>query len=152
MSTVPNKERLRAWVDSLRSGKYIQILERLALNEECMCATGIACDIFVKDNPDAATWVDVCTDLEARENILALESSDFYGLVLRDNFVGGVHHVRNAPYMVQAYFGLAGSTVLSHVGPDQDVVEGYFDKLWRMNDDGRSFEEIADTIESDFNL
>lgn len=152
MSTVPNKERLRTWVDALRSGKYIQIIERLATNEECMCATGIACDIFVKDNPDSATWVDVYTDLEARENILALESSDFYGLVLRENFTGGVHHVRNAPYMVQAYFGLAGSVVHTDLGNDGSVVEGYFDKIWRMNDNGRSFKEIAATIENDFNL
>ena len=152
MSTVPNKERLRTWVDALRSGRYIQIVERLATNEECMCATGIACDIFVKDNPDAATWVDVSNDLEAREDILALESSDFYGLVLRENFAGGVHFVRNAPHIVQVYFGLAGSVVRTNLGHNESIVEGYFDKLWRMNDDGRSFEEIADTIEEDFNL
>lgn len=45
-----NKDRIKLWVDALRSGDYKQTTETLA-NNHGYCCLGVACEVFNKHNP-----------------------------------------------------------------------------------------------------
>ena len=51
----PNKQRIRKWVDALRSGEYRQGYHQLR-NNEGFCCLGVACDVAIRNGLDAG-WV-----------------------------------------------------------------------------------------------
>jgi hypothetical protein len=115
-------------VEALRSGRYKQGLGRLRKNDQ-FCCLGVACDIADKHG-----WFSHPT-----------ETQTLYS-----------HHGASVslPVKVQEYFGFYSST-----GRPQDNqridIDGQpisFDSLEMANDEGCTFEEIANYIEAKWEL
>lgn len=114
-----NKERIKLWVDALRSGDYKQTSGALArknltTNDFSYCCLGVACEI---------------AGLEKEECVLTDH--------ITYNSAGG-----SLPREAAEWFGIRGYTndfgVLPHIDGKT---------LSSMNDHGKSFEEIAQLIE-----
>lgn len=71
-----NKERIKKWVDALRSGKYKQargaLRENVGEGEYTYCCLGVATDIYEKETGNEIEW--------KNKEYLPLEVMDWYGL------------------------------------------------------------------------
>ena len=115
---------IEAWLKDLRSGKYDQA-QRTLRNQDGFCCLGVACDTYRKRV--GGEWIEL------------LDGTGEYHFrpkgVTREHASGGY-----LPEPVRAWLGL-------------DSPEGSFYEsnaplnLANLNDDGTSFEEIADLIE-----
>lgn len=111
--------RLRALVNMLRSGDYVQTVGKLSTFGGRMCATGVACELFREWN-NYAEW----TKWEG-------DSSRRFSLEKRFNYL--YSSVIFIPEKVVRWYG---------------VEMEFFSVVLDMNDNGFSFDEIADWIES----
>lgn len=111
--------RQRAWVEALRSGKYKQGRRVLRNNSDEFCCLGVACDIY-----DSSGWI--------RREL------DVFAYSLRASAPMEVK-TSSLPELVRQYFGLET--------PDGDAVDHKHFALIHLNDNGSTFEEIADVLE-----
>lgn len=120
-----NPYAISKWIEALRSGKYKQSQDALH-DSDGYCCLGVACDLYLKEHPDAAEWTTA--------------SADTYRFRFRDR--NGKIEYLNLPQLVMSWLGVRT--------PDGEFVDvyGYNRTLAHLNDNGRSFEEIAQIIES----
>src|SRR5690242_8966949 len=114
-------------VAALRSGKYEQATGNLNVSGVGYCCLGIACDIS-----GAGEWKPYHLSDGTRANYLAYVTE-------RD-----VEQTTTLPSKVRDYFGFRdfeGSL------PEDLQRETGYRTLWKMNDNGANFREIADFIE-----
>lgn len=114
-------DNARKWIEALRSGKYNQTQSRLHDNDG-YCCLGVACDLYNKENP----------------GILHVEEMKLIdGFKTRYNGLSTV-----LPDQVTVWLGLAQC--------DGDYKEsGQRMSLVEKNDNGYTFAQIADIIESE---
>jgi len=117
----PYKSRVELWVKELRSGSYEQTTGMLRYDENSYCCLGIACEIYDNDHYEDNGW-------------------SFHGAD-----TGYYYNGENAvlPEYVRYYFGI--STEYGYFA--SDVLLAPESNLAWLNDNGSSFEFIADTIE-----
>lgn len=128
------KERLRKWIDALRSGKYTQGTGGLCLNNGSFCCLGVACDI-VKDELNAS-WVKGTAEGTYSFKGITPEGVEFLNYAL-------------LPFRVQNLYRLprqAGFQVRAEGGEEKIGSRKY--RLTSLNDDlGATFKDIANIIE-----
>jgi hypothetical protein len=128
-------DNAKTWVEALRSGDYTQgtnyltYYDRDGANEvERNCCLGVACQLYIKDG----------------NKLAAKKGSD--GIVS----YGRDHERSVLPFDVAKWLGL--SDRYSSFATDNAVDDAFGDEssqLTELNDNGKSFEEIADVIESE---
>ena len=106
-------------VEALRSGKYDQT-DRALKDREGYCCLGVACDIYRKIENPSRQW-------EPTEERLVWEFMGSSGVL---------------PDAVRDWLGFATS------GGSLSYGQGEYRTLMCMNDNGKSFEYIADAIEA----
>jgi hypothetical protein len=113
-------ENVKKWVKALRSGDYRQAKEALHVSGAGFCCLGVACDLYMKENPE---W-------KWQKGGRCMFFSD------------GVESVQGTlPQDVQEWLDLRSD--------DGTYMDGTrFISLAEMNDNGATFDEIADIIES----
>lgn len=124
-----NKDRIRLWVDALRSGKYTQGKYSLQYDSPfdedkiCFCCLGVACKIAVEEG--------LSIDVKKCGDIGYSYDGDFTGM----------------PSSVKSWYGLD-----DNIRRDIIVFDENNDKrsIIGMNDKGLTFEEISDNIERTF--
>ncbi len=116
MDTRANREK---WVEALRSGEYEQGLGRLRPDTDVFCCLGVACEVFIKENPDGPIRA--------------------FGL--RYVSRGGMSYDLTLPPDVQKWLGLRSSVGEFNGG------EG-LSSLSELNDEGVGFDKIANIIET----
>ena len=120
-------ENRRIWVEALRSGKYKQATRKLR-DDTSFCCLGVACDIF-----DPKGWM--------REKVPAAEGD--YGM-----WLFRLERARTLlPRDVREMFGLRDSVGGHAIILEDGEVSDDALTLADMNDQGLTFEEIADVIE-----
>lgn len=136
------KEIKKQWIENLTNGKYEQGLDKLRTPDDKYCCLGVLCDMYVKENTSELHW-----------------SNDVYSEVYVYNGVllSGAIEGNNPPYVYEEYY--APEPVLDWAGiayPKGNATNGEyqqeFDKspsgiVAKMNDDGKSFKQIAKWIE-----
>ncbi len=124
----------KKWVKALRSGKYEQANGKLRVGDG-FCCLGVACDLY-EEIVGKASWEDAYEGgpiTEETEVISFLEETEELPLEVRD-WLGLLSDIGN--------FKLNGETI---------EVDNY-NGLAAMNDNGKSFETIADVIEREEEL
>jgi len=117
----------RAWIELLRSGELKQGKGRLYNREkDCYCVWGTACKMFGDT-------------FNLRKEVCDIPVSD---LVDEDN----MEDTKVPPLRVMQAVGLLDDEV-DIVAPWSDTQDILYN-LWCMNDDGKSFDELADIIEA----
>jgi hypothetical protein len=115
------------WLEALRGGEYKQARHRLRSPYDGFCCLGVLCDIYTKEV--GGSWE-------------YSECEDGCGHTLE---VGDESATTDLPYCVVEWAGLEDSS------PQVRVAVGcsYFEPatLAELNDEGRSFKEIADVID-----
>jgi hypothetical protein len=129
-------DNAKTWVEALRSGDYTQgtnyltYYDRDGANEvERNCCLGVACQLYIKDGNPLVTRTD----------------SD--GVVS----YGAQHEKSVLPLDVAKWLGLSdrySSFMTTHSDEEGAPVEDS-SQLTELNDNGKSFEDIADVIESE---
>lgn len=118
-----NPEVKEKWLAALRSGDYTQT--RTALYKDgSYCCLGVLCEIAVQEG----------VPLQVRETSIMDTMYKYY------NDESGL-----LPYEVQTWAGLINRNPNTTESP-----EGYPRSMAELNDNGWTFEEIADVIERDF--
>jgi hypothetical protein len=114
-----NPERKQLLVDALRSGKYEQTHGTLRDAEECsFCVLGVACELF-RQEAGLGEW-----------------TSDGAFRIAKEEETDGL------PGVVQDWFGFdgyGGRVCEDSLGDGID--------LWELNDNGKTFADLADLIE-----
>lgn len=114
-------ENAKKLVAALRSGEYRQGQSVLHNNlDDSFCCLGVACDIYMKEN--GGRW---------------LYNEDYY------NGLEYLNQWKHLPNLVQKWLGFATPT------GDYYQDDDYLSSLVELNDSGKSFDEIADVIESE---
>lgn len=129
MAMDPRKKR--DWVDALRSGRYRQALSRLSSDAETFCCLGVACDLARQEG--VGHWIGYWHP--------AGDSMSFVGS-------GDASDVSwsQMPQSVAEWLGAAEGDPRVSTGNGARV------PLSQLNDQGYSFNEIADFIEMDEDL
>lgn len=80
-----NKERLKLWVDALRSGKYTRTRHHYRQHNE-FCAVGVAADVAIKNGYKGVEWVteDGYVHLRYVTKGPAAATGKWYGLTLEE--------------------------------------------------------------------
>ena len=131
MKNMPNTDFIQKWVDALRSGEFQQakgVLHDLETNG--YCCLGVACSLAV-DDPNVDVEVEI---FEGHKNAITGEIGPVE--VFNGDFT-------SLPYEVAELIGTDGSDVPVR---DGDGIE----YLSIINDNGNSFEFIADKIEETY--
>jgi hypothetical protein len=130
-----DKERLKEWIDALRSGEYVQGRGNLATQEGGVvryCCLGVACEVAIKDGLDLESRWGRPIGNEVEEWVET--DHKFYDsedLVL--------------PPAVQDWLGIPGSTTV------EVMLNGMEGSVIDLNDDeGWDFNQIADALEWTF--
>lgn len=118
-----NKEVARKWVEALRSGKYQQASGALRRASGGMCCVGVLCDLYVREHQGGEGWTP--------ENDVILNGEELPTCYLPNSDA----------YPIGTWVGMP------RVGSGFD-----FGVYAVMNDDGKSFLEIASQIERDAGL
>lgn len=116
-----NQEVKEIWVKALRSGKYIQGKERLRNVTDNYCCLGVLCDLH-REMTDSSIWT----------------------RSLSGDFLYGNDGAKSSTVLPGIVMNWAG---LNDENPEITIMGT---TLAHMNDDGVSFEEIADIIEQEF--
>lgn len=124
-----NSRIKQKWVDALRSGKYSQDTGVLR-STVGYCCLGVLCDLYRQEH-------NIQWDFRCHYDIPENEVTKFY-LSDEFHFDGELEHL---PDTVKLWAGLNDRN--PHVHIDNDVVN----RLSELNDNGASFNEIADLIE-----
>ena len=127
-----NKAYKEKWVKALRSGKYKQTkgqLVRECGDDKTYCCLGVLCDLVRNDDQLGGTG-------------LQMECND--ALTIHPNGEsGGV-----IPFVTRKYLEIReGNPTLGFVGR-ADTKYNYIQTLANLNDNGMSFDQIADIIEN----
>jgi len=114
------------WLAALRSGNYKQGKSYLHnRDEDTYCCLGVLCDLYVKDHPDQLVAV-------------AVEDTSPFGKQCTKYGNPGEGQISSLPWKIQDWSGI-------------DSQYGYIRELGVslavLNDEGKSFEEIAKIIE-----
>lgn len=112
------KEIKKKWVDALRSGKYRKTLGQLRSDRNCFCALGVLQDLYMKDN-HTINW-----DTPDECGIIPFYSDDEFPISAVGDWAG-IEDFRE---------GLI-------------EVDGKMCLISQLNDDGKSFDEIAELID-----
>lgn len=122
----PNKDVIRKWVDALRSGEYRQGDGGLRDENDKFCCLGVLCDLAEKEKV-------------IEEPSLSC-SNYYYAYGDEDNDV-------TLPYEVRSWSGLEDCDP-TLIDPTHENDEGY--SAAALNDDGKTFAELADLIEAKY--
>lgn len=115
---MPNKERIRLWIEALRSGEYKQGKGALQHNGE-FCCLGVACEVAIKNELDIKVFHDA------------------------DGFVQYDVEYNYMPIVVGEWFGFERDDLTN-----PRLGKGIGLNAVRVNDELKlSFEEIADALE-----
>lgn len=134
-------ENARAWVEALRSGQYAQTrgaLQRLEVWDDLpagYCCLGVACDMYQQTVGDLS----ISQEHEVRE----MGWNPAEGLYKTFNEAGS-----SLPRAVLEWLGL-DTTVGKYTLPAADDGDAELGSLATANDNGATFAEIADIIESE---
>lgn len=123
-----NPEVKTMWLEALRSGEYKQTTERLR-NGDAYCCLGVLCDLYAKHNPGAG--------FEPKDGT-------------RHIFTTSGNYVAETlpPWSVQRWAGLNGFDVPAKAAAGVVRYDPQVSiSLAAINDEGVSFEVIADIIE-----
>jgi hypothetical protein len=123
------QEVMKQWVKALRSGEYKQGRSSLR-NKDHFCCLGVLCDLHSKTDGHRATWSvpDFCGDMK-------------YGAIDKNE--------TELPASVMRWAGMhSPNPVLEFSSLAEPVLE--FPSLAELNDNGRTFGEIADLIEKNW--
>lgn len=123
-----DKKIKKRWLKALRSGKYEQYIGALHLKGDGYCCLGVLCDILRKDFP-GLEWeeTDFCPEGPGTPPIYSIFGEDAI-----------------LPEEILQHAGLGAENSMVSITNKNDSHP--FD-LTELNDDGRTFEEIADIIE-----
>lgn len=130
------KVNRKAWVDLLRSGQLKQGQYRLCSEDKngkrCYCVWGVACKVFGDTFSKPCRSATVLDDNTVYDSDFKTKHSD---------------DVEVMPIQVARAMGLF-SPPLTRI--DEVILprHGFISTLWIMNDDGTTFEELADIIEA----
>lgn len=119
MNKEQQKKNREKWVAALRSGEYKQTHGVLKNSDNRYCCLGVACEIFSKENEGGFEYI----------------HGEFYFKS------GDEERVGSPPTNVVKYFGLISEFGIWGEGDGESLVG--------MNDNGKSFEEIAQIIEEE---
>lgn len=124
-----NKDVKALWLTALRSGEYKQgqgALRRefVDTNESLYCCLGVLCDLYAKSVENSPAWT---SDDGAPEHVRRYGGREAY-----------------PPYFVVEWAGLDDE------GGSYARNDGGWNSLAELNDNGRTFEEIANVIEQKF--
>lgn len=119
-----NPKVKKRWVEALRSGKYEQGKRRLR-SENTFCCLGVLCDLYRIDQGGRADWKygELGCSFLGQMNELPIEVARWSGLNDTAGDAVFIASIDSGPYDI----------------PDQCLAE--------HNDEGRTFEQIADAIE-----
>ena len=120
-----NRKIAEKWMDALRSGEYAQCTGALNAPGEGHCCFGVLCELAVDDG----------VPVETMEKVLHNGR----------RIVGYDGHVDVPPPAVQDW-----AEVLSQSGELDQYHEVFGDDLVQWNDNGATFAEIADMIETEW--
>lgn len=129
-------ENQRKWIDALRSGKYTQtthVLRRPDNHGNGFCCLGVLCDIS-----GGGEWDNPAKPRDADQGVPFRDSNEATGLFVID----GLEAVNE---FIDLYPGDYTKPRTSGGYYDSAVIA----EAMRRNDDGESFEEIAEWLESD---
>lgn len=115
-------KNVQKWIEALRSGEYPQTVGFLH-DAKGYCCLGVACEIYIKEGLPLPT------------GRIEYFSSTFY--------YGDENETESLPPEVQNWLGLSSIS-----GQFYNSKTGQVDELVNWNDDLKSFNEIADLIES----
>lgn len=116
-----NKERIKLWVDALRSGEYKQGEGRLARVNNTYCCLGVACDLAIKNG------VDIIRQIYIIDNCYSYDDEASF-----------------LPLKVREWLGFNSNDTHGKLSSSR------YDTLTKANDSGLSFNEIADLIEQEY--
>lgn len=124
-----NPEVKQVWLKALRSGDYQQGRKRLK-SDNHMCCLGVLCEEYRKVHPETSSWKSI-NCLERFTTDIDPAGESYFGI---------------PPPAVVAWAGLSQDnptiTIKNPVGDDIESSLAYH------NDEGASFAEIADIIET----
>jgi hypothetical protein len=119
------KKIANMWVDALRSGEYTQgcrALCRVYTNSKAYCCLGVLCDLYQKNQT------------KNKKKKLSVKPETTGSNVISFSGNGGV-----LPKAVQDWAGMSSSS--------GEIYASYSPNLVKMNDNGKTFIEIANHIE-----
>lgn len=124
------EENRAAWVQALRSGRYVQTRNVLR-DGNTFCCLGVLCNLY-REATDQGTWA-------------APEEMNMNGQPIAEAraFHTTIQSSVDAPPRVIPMFGLPQDPVLAWAG----ITDAQANSLATSNDQGESFEQIADRIE-----
>ena len=132
-SSEPNKERLRLWVEALRSGKYKQA-DRQLKRGDTFCCLGVACDISGIGKWDGDEYL--LPDGYAAEFSLPSAVTEWLGFAEDRSDDNEVEIGEITDPILNPYREL-----IAHKSASPTIT------LAGLNDSGLTFNEIADVIE-----
>lgn len=131
-------DNAKKWVEALRSGKYKQTTEALH-DENGYCCLGVACELYQQEVGDL--------EIEHEEVMNPQDHRKIHKATFYNN------EWQNLPPVVMDWLGLRDDTGSYEVKIEpQDALsyrEVRDESLAAKNDEGSSFSEIADIIESE---
>ena len=127
-------ENARKWVAALRSGEYVQDVGRLR-TQNGFCCLGVACDLYAK-KIGKGEWKPYTPTFDKPAFYINVKS---YGRGLPTDVADWLGFRISVNDQIQYY----GDYMSEGEGDEEDP------SLASANDDGRTFDEIADIIESE---
>lgn len=135
-----NPEVKKKWLEALRSGKYRQATEQLRKGD-AYCCLGVLCDLYAKEHPEAGFTAD-----DAHRYVFKSAGDDNYVFSSP-----GDRDSEDLPtYSVMVWAGIDNWNIPQDLAPemsDNYRLPAGSVSLPAINDDGNSFEVIADVIE-----
>lgn len=131
-----HKEIIRRWVSALRSGEYKQGEAFLRRPDNCFCCLGVLCDLAVKDGVIQEAVLSHNQGWNGKQTAYAYEG--------RCDFL---------PTVVQNWAGLESDrpeVTFEHYDEETDQYDTLTEWVSELNDNGVSFESIADAIEAKY--
>lgn len=141
-----NKTIAMKWVKALRSGKYKQgvgYLCRVNSKGKKHCCLGVLTDIYQAEQK--AKKKKVIPTKVSYEYIKDSTATSGLKLIEVVKYSSGKYATEGLPLAVKRWAGMEG-----RLGEFDVMDEGYYKSLSNMNDDGHSFEEIANFIEKNW--
>jgi hypothetical protein len=124
-----NSEVKAKWLEALRSGEYKQARYRLRSLDNSFCCLGVLCDIYTKE-------------VEGSWKYDKDQFSDAYEMIGGN---GDYPVTSELPGCVRDWAEVEGCNPQVHVKKEDNNYK--FDTLAELNDEGKTFNEIADLIE-----
>lgn len=122
-----NQEVKKEWCETLRSGKFKQGKGKLRSGNDAYCCLGVLSEIY-REKTGKGYWVEV------KENELSSAPNSCFRFVSE--------HANNTVFLTK--------DVQDWAGVESSDVKVRMTSLASLNDNGESFEGIADIIEKEF--